>query len=920
MGPVRLSIHVRGQAVRAMGLLLAVTMATACAEGQVYLDCPGTKKACDGQCVEVSDNLENCGGCGQSCAIGQLCCDGACTDQVAKHCGACGQRCAAGSYCELGECKECSTDARCGPTCAPCSGAKSRCREGKCVECTLDAHCGATRFCAAGVCTACTRDDHCGPTCKTCGAGTSCNGMDCIVCATDLECGTAKYCLDHLCKPCNTDDHCGPGCERCGGTAKPFCNASATGCGECGNTGNCPLGKRCEDGVCLACTSPDHCGPLCAVCTGTALPYCSPTGCAECLKDTHCPPGNRCDSGACLPCNTPDFCGPSCAKCAGTPTPLCASASQGCVQCLLDPHCSEGSFCDKGVCVPCATDQRCGVACVACGGATPHCSTAAGKCVACLIGAHCPAGKYCQGGGCADCNTDDHCGASCATCPTDKLCNGDACVGCCGPTCLVCKTHEYCSGDACAVCNTDDHCGAACQACGTATPHCKAGATCVECLSASQCPPGEHCDADICQPCSNPSHCGPTCVTCTPDQTCCGPAQGCFDLMTDQKNCGTCGKACSTFCNKGLCDASIKCSAALGDDVYSTPAIDGAGNVYVVTSNGTLRSFKPDCTLRWSYATTHYTSASPVLSPDESTVYVATAAGPATLYALSTAAGTKTWSATIGAGWSDYDTPAVGSDGTIYAVGLPALGGPYNESVQAFTPGGSSKWVVSLSAGNSNIETGGPAVGGDGTIYAQATNGTVAAISPDGQIKWQVSLGCCNTNVSPAVGSDGQLYVVASSGKTLYKLNSASGATLWSRTLGSVTVSHVSPVTDGQGNVYLALPNGTVQAYGASGSPLWSVPAFGAYNATLALGSDGVLYAINGSNGSLRALSSATGTVLWSLQIGNALSSSPNLSKDGILWIGAARKLWAVTTGAVSGLAATGYPKRHGDRANSGRD
>jgi outer membrane protein assembly factor BamB len=391
-------------------------------------------------------------------------------------------------------------------------------------------------------------------------------------------------------------------------------------------------------------------------------------------------------------------------------------------------------------------------------------------------------------------------------------------------------------------------------------------------------------------------------------------------LLTDKLNCGTCGKACSTFCNNGLCDASIKCSVALGDDVFSTPAVDSAGNVYVVSSTGKVTSYKPDCTLRWSFSAGYYTTSSPVLSPDEKIVYVSTTGGPATLYALDAATGGKTWSKVIGVGWSDFNTPAVASDGTIYAIGCTASGGTYNQTVQALSPAGVSKWSVNISSTGSSTNTGGPAIAADGTIYALASNGQVSAITPTGQQKWSVSLGCCSTNVSPALGSDGHLYVIASTGKTLYKLNSASGATLWSRSLGSLSVTHVSPVTDGQGNVYLALPDGTVRAWAADGTGLWSLPASGKYNASLALGSDGVLYAVNGSNGSLRALRAASGSTLWSLQVDNAVSSSPNLSTDGILWVGAGKKLWAVTTGAVTGLASKGYPKRHADRANSGRD
>ncbi len=441
--------------------------------------------------------------------------------------------------------------------------------------------------------------------------------------------------------------------------------------------------------------------------------------------------------------------------------------------------------------------------------------------------------------------------------------------------CLLCKPGQYCAGDVCKACNTDDHCGPTCQACSSATPRCKDGSTCVECLFTSHCPPGEYCSSNTCQPCSTLTHCGPTCVACATGQTCCGPTGGCASLLTDKLNCGACGKACSTFCNKGLCDASIKCSVALGDDIFSTPAVDSGGNVYVVTSSGKVTSYKPDCTLRWSFSAGYYTTSSPVLSPDEKRVYVSTTGGPATLHALDAATGAKVWSQVVGVGWSDFNTPAVASDGTIYAIGCTASGGTYHQTVQALSPAGVAKWSVNISSTGSSTNTGGPAIAADGTIYALASNGQVSAITAAGQQKWSVSLGCCSTNVSPALGSDGHLYVIASTGKTLYKLNSATGATIWSRSLGSLSVTHVSPVTDGQGNVYLALPDGTVRAWAADGTGLWSLPASGAYNASLAIGSDGVLYAVNGSNGSLRALNEGLGFWMSDEELSAAVGSSP---------------------------------------------
>ena len=153
--------------------------------------------------------------------------------------------------------------------------------------------------------------------------------------------------------------------------------------------------------------------------------------------------------------------------------------------------------------------------------------------------------------------------------------------------------------------------------------------------------------------------------------------------------------------------------------------------------------------------------------------------------------------------------------------------------------------------------------------------------------------------------------------KTLYKLSAADGSTLWQKALGTA-LDHSGPISAANGDVYLAAPDGRVRAYDKTGAAKWTAGPAGCYRSSAALGSDDVLYAINGCDGSLKAIDAQTGQQIWSLQVASAFASSPTLSNDGILWVGANKTLWAVTTGAASGLAA-GWPKRHRTRANSSR-
>jgi hypothetical protein len=139
----------------------------------VLVGCPDTGIVCrDGTnrcgtgCADYTSDRRNCGGCGQACAVGQVCeasqcvcqagttlCDGRCvvlaTDPTS--CGACGMACAPGQVCERSQCKAACTagiSLRCGDSCVDatadatnCGGCGNTCQAGqKCVSgaCTSD--------------------------------------------------------------------------------------------------------------------------------------------------------------------------------------------------------------------------------------------------------------------------------------------------------------------------------------------------------------------------------------------------------------------------------------------------------------------------------------------------------------------------------------------------------------------------------------------------------------------------------------------------------------------------------------------------------------------------------------------------------------------------------------------------------------
>ena len=85
--------------------------------------CPdASQTSCSGTCLNLQEDVNNCGECGKACGFKGLCSDGECgclnggswcgpglclqTLNDSNHCGACNNKCPAGNYCEDGKCVE----------------------------------------------------------------------------------------------------------------------------------------------------------------------------------------------------------------------------------------------------------------------------------------------------------------------------------------------------------------------------------------------------------------------------------------------------------------------------------------------------------------------------------------------------------------------------------------------------------------------------------------------------------------------------------------------------------------------------------------------------------------------------------------------------------------------------------------------
>ena len=92
-----------------------------------------------------------------------------------------------------------------------------------------------------------------------------------------------------------------------------------------------------------------------------------------------------------------------------------------------------------------------------------------------------------------------------------------------------------------------------------------------------------------------------------------------------------------------------------GDVVFSSPTLDGAGNIYFGALNGRVYSIDDEGNERWSVQTGDWVESSAALSPDESTIYIGS--WDNSLYAIDAATGVVEW--TFVTGSLIFSSPAV---------------------------------------------------------------------------------------------------------------------------------------------------------------------------------------------------------------------------------------------------------------------
>ncbi len=610
------------------GFCIAVPLDTDCATDGVFCNgeeicdpvlgcqsegdpCPATGKVCNEAGAICAD-----------CAIDNDCDDGVTCTADSCPAGSClhqpidGNCVDYGVYCNGAEI--CDLLLGCGSTGDPCVAVGLICNEGgqSCDPCTVDGEC----------------DDGIDCTVDSCNTGTCLHSADDAICADGVFCNGTESC-----DPQNGCLSAGDPCPAAG----LLCAEASTTCVECLVDGDCDDSisctiDHCVDRVCVIAAHDASCPDDGLFCTGVNLCQtetgcktsgdpCAAAGllcdeaasaCMFCIDDQDCDDQIACTLDSCPDgfcafapddsqcaddgsfCNGNEACDPS-LGCISTGDPclgtgkVCSELGPACVDCTLDPDCSDGidctdDLCLGGTCTSSVNHGLCPDDGLFCSGSelcdpSLGCRSAGDPCT----------GSFCNEAGdfCGECELD-------ANCDDAVACTDNHCLA---GTCSFLPVHAACANDG-LFCNGSEYCDrlAGCVASGNPCPD---GSLCDEsrdacgaCLGDADCDDTIACTLDtcidsICRRTADHGQCLDDLQFCNGTELCdlqvgcisggdpCAPVGLVCDDLTD--TCGVCGQdsdcddgiACTVdTCSAGECIISADDSLCADDGVFCNGA------------------------------------------------------------------------------------------------------------------------------------------------------------------------------------------------------------------------------------------------------------------------------------------------------------------------------------------------------------
>ncbi len=208
-------------------------------------------------------------------------------------------------------------------------------------------------------------------------------------------------------------------------------------------------------------------------------------------------------------------------------------------------------------------------------------------------------------------------------------------------------------------------------------------------------------------------------------------------------------------------DGTVEWKFMAQGKIFSTPAIDDDGTVYVGSQDDHLYAIAADGRMRWSYRTGGDNDSSPVIG-DDGTIYFGS--DDHHVYAL-TRDGELRWSADV----EGMVRAPIGLtlDGAI----LVGVFGPRPRVVCLDAAQGELRWYFPVTVADTT-EIGvasGPLVDREGNIYFGAHDDYFYSLAPGGELRWTFEVGG-DVDASPVLARDGVL-LVGSDDHRLYALS-----------------------------------------------------------------------------------------------------------------------------------------------------
>ena len=257
------------------------------------------------------------------------------------------------------------------------------------------------------------------------------------------------------------------------------------------------------------------------------------------------------------------------------------------------------------------------------------------------------------------------------------------------------------------------------------------------------------------------------------------------------------------------------------------PALDVQERVHVPSARGRLYQLAANGGILWTYqgyvGATH--ESSPAVLPDGSVRHYFTVKG------LTGLAGDGAQLFQNPGAYTGRSSVAVAANGEMALSGVKSNEPHGAPALYYFNADGTLRWSRSTLTGEEST----PAIGDDGTVYAQYLG--TAAVRPDNTILW--TTGGATTR---ALGRNGVLYL--GGGSTIRLVSAATGATISTIALpGGV---NEGLAIDAGGNVYATTGNGFACAYAANGTPIFEKKVADALTTGPAIATDRRIVAAGG--------------------------------------------------------------------------